>query len=77
MKKCGTIPRNKFRHYFVFSPSSVQHQYQQFRGVKRGPLRFMGKTKAQFLDMLMRSNARICVLLSLTVVPISIFGTYR
>jgi len=47
------------------------------RGVKRGPPKFLGRTKTQYLDMLMRSNANICAAISLSFFPIAGYYTYR
>ena len=46
-------------------------------GVKRGPPRFLGRTKSQYLDILMRSNANICALISFSFFPIVAYYTYR
>jgi len=52
-------------------------QFQQVAGAKRGPTRYFGKTKAQLLDGLMRSNANICFALTLSFFPICAYYTYR
>lgn len=52
-------------------------QFQQVAGAKRGPKRFLGKTKAQFLDVLMRSNANLCFAITLSFFPICGYYTYR
>ena len=49
----------------------------QVAGRKRGPPRFLGKTKAQYLDWLMRSNANICALISFSFFPIVVWYSYR
>jgi len=49
----------------------------QLAGKKRGPPRYFGKTKSQYLDMLMRSNANICALISFSFFPIVAYYTYR
>jgi len=46
-------------------------------GRKRGPPRYLGKTKSQYLDILMRSNANICALISFSFFPIVAYYTYR
>jgi len=46
-------------------------------GKKRGPPRYLGKTKSQYLDLLMRSNANICALISFSFFPIVAYYTYR
>lgn len=50
---------------------------QPAAGVKRGPPRFLGKTKSQWLDKLMRSNANICALISLSFFPIVAYYSWR
>lgn len=49
----------------------------QSAGAKRGPPRFLGRTKSQVLDKFVRSNAVICALASFTVVPFVCFWVYR
>ena len=49
----------------------------QSAGKKRGPPRFLGKTKSQYLDWLMRSNANICALISLSFFPLAGWYSYR
>ena len=49
----------------------------QSAGKKRGPPRFLGKTKTQYLDWLMRSNANICALISLSFFPLAGWYSYR
>jgi len=51
--------------------------FVQSAGSKRGPPRFLGKTKSQYLDLLMRSNANICALISFSFFPIVFYYTYR
>ena len=46
-------------------------------GKKRGPPRYLGRTKSQYLDILMRSNANICALISFSFFPIVAYYTYR
>lgn len=43
----------------------------------RGPLRVFGFTKSQILDTMMRSNATICVTISLTSIPLAAIMIYR
>ena len=43
----------------------------QWAGKKRGPPRFLGKTKTQYLDWLMRSNANVCALISFSFFPLA------
>jgi len=52
-------------------------QFQQVAGAKRGPKRFLGKTKAQFLDAFMRSNANLCFVITLSFFPICGYYTVR
>ena len=49
----------------------------QSAGRKRGPPRFLGKTKTQYLDWLMRSNANICALISFSFFPLVGWYSYR
>jgi len=49
----------------------------QSAGKKRGPPRFLGKTKTQYLDWLMRSNANICALISFSFFPLVGWYSYR
>ena len=65
----GAVTRNLLR------PTSLT--LTQVAGRKRGPPRFLGKTKAQYLDWLMRSNANICALISFSFFPIVAGYTYR
>ena len=51
--------------------------FLQSAGAKRGPPRYFGKTKSQHLDLLMRSNANICALISFSFFPIVFYYTYR
>jgi predicted metallo-beta-lactamase superfamily hydrolase len=57
------------------APSKVT--VSQAAGVARGPRRYLGKTKSQWLDKLMRSNANICATISLSFFPICAYYTYR
>lgn len=65
----GAVTRNLLR------PVSVT--VTQSAGRKRGPPRFLGKTKSQYLDWLMRSNANICALISFSFFPIVAYYSYR
>ena len=65
----GAVTRNLLR------PTNLT--LTQVAGRKRGPPRFLGKTKAQYLDWLMRSNANICALISFSFFPIVAGYTYR
>ena len=65
----GAVTRNLLR------PTSLT--VTQVAGRKRGPPRFLGKTKAQYLDWLMRSNANICALISFSFFPIVAWYSYR
>ena len=65
----GAVTRNLLR------PSSLT--LTQVAGRKRGPPRFLGKTKAQYLDWLMRFNANICALISFSFFPIVAWYSYR
>jgi len=56
-------------------PHRIQHL--QAAGAKRGPIRYLGKTKSQWLDKLMRSNANICAAISLSFFPIVAYYTWR
>ena len=49
----------------------------QSAGKKRGPPRFLGKTKTQYLDWLMRSNANICATISFGFFPLAGWYFYR
>ena len=49
----------------------------QSAGKKRGPPRFLGKTKTQYLDWLMRSNANICAAISFGFFPLAAWYSYR
>jgi len=49
----------------------------QTRFARRGPPRLFGKTKSQYLDTLMRSNANICAAISFSFFPIVIYYIYR
>ena len=49
----------------------------QSAGAKRGPPRYFGKTKTQYLDFLMRSNANVCALASFSFFPIVAYYTWR
>lgn len=51
--------------------------FTQVAGAKRGPPRFLGRTKTQYLDGFMRSNATICATLSLSFFPIVAYYVYR
>ena len=51
--------------------------FGQIAGAKRGPPRFLGRTKTQYLDVLMRSNATICATASLSFFPIVAYYMYR
>ena len=42
----------------------------QVAGKKRGPPRFLGYTRSQVLDTVMRSNARICGAVTLLIFPV-------
>jgi len=53
------------------------YSYIQSAGKKRGPPRYFGRTKSQYLDFLMRSNANICALISFSFFPIVAYYTYR
>ena len=65
----GAVTRNLLR--------PTRPTLTQVAGRKRGPPRFLGKTKAQYLDWLMRSNANICALISFSFFPIVAGYTYR
>ena len=65
----GAVTKNLLR------PVSVS--LAQTAGRKRGPPRFLGKTKSQYLDWLMRSNANICALISFSFFPIVAWYSYR
>jgi len=54
-----------------------QVQLVQAAGAKRGPKRYFGQTKSQWLDKLMRSNANICATISLSFFPICGYYTWR
>jgi len=45
-------------------------------GAKRGPKRYFGNTKSQWLDKLMRTNANICALIAVSFIPFAIYYTY-
>jgi len=49
----------------------------QSAGKKRGPPRFLGRTKTQYIDWLMRSNASICAVISFGFVPLAGWYSYR
>jgi len=53
------------------------YQFTQVAGAKRGPRRFLGYTKTQLLDKLMRSNANICAAITFSSIPILAFYVYR
>ena len=55
----------------------VSNIVTQTAGKKRGPPRFLGRTKTQYLDYLMRSNASICALISFSIFPLGGYYTYR
>jgi len=55
----------------------VRVQFQQVAGAKRAPKRYFGKTKSQWLDKLMRSNANICAVISLSFFPIVGYYSWR
>lgn len=61
---------------FLQTPSN-RIQLTQVAGAKRGPSRFLGKTRSQILDSFMRSNARICALITATFFPICAYWTWR
>ena len=46
-------------------------------GTKRGPHRYLGWTRTQVLDSLMRSNARICATICLCFFPVVGAWIYR
>jgi len=50
--------------------NSRQVQLVQTAGAKRGPKRYLGNTKSQWLDKLMRTNANICALITVSFFPI-------
>ena len=54
------------------SPSLVQTA-----GLTRGPPRFLDRTKSQYLDILMRSNATICAAISFSFFPIVAYYVWR
>jgi len=56
---------------------SSQVQLQQIAGAKRGPARYLGFTKSQWLDKLMRSNANICFSITMMFFPICAYYTHR
>lgn len=43
----------------------------------RGPPRLLGRTKAQYLDLLMRTNTRLAAFVSFLVVPTLMIWSYR
>jgi len=47
------------------------------RGAQRGPPRLLGRTKSQYLDTLMRSNANICAAISFSFFPIVAYYIWR
>ena len=49
----------------------------QTRFAKRGPPRLLGRTKSQYLDTLMRSNANICAAISFSFFPIVAYYIWR
>ena len=49
----------------------------QSAGKRRGPPRWLGKTKTQYLDWLMRSNANICAAISFGFFPLAAWYSYR
>ena len=65
----GAVNRNLLR--------AVSVTVTQSAGRKRGPPRLLGKTKSQYLDWLMRSNANICALISFSFFPIVAWYSYR
>jgi len=60
-----------------FLTPSSRIQIAQVAGAKRGPSRFLGKTRSQILDSFMRSNARICAVITATFFPICAYWTWR
>jgi len=64
------------RPRILLSPSS-QILLTQVAGVKRGPKRFLGKTRSQVLDFFMRTNVRICATISALFFPIVAFYVFR
>jgi hypothetical protein len=46
-------------------------------GARRGPPRLLGRTKTQYLDILMRSNATVCAAISFSFFPIVAYYIYR
>jgi len=43
----------------------------------RGPPRFLGRTKAQYLDLLMRTNTRLSAFVTFIAVPALMIWSYR
>ena len=65
----GAVSRNLLRAGSVTVTQSA--------GRKRGPPRLLGKTKTQYLDWLMRSNANICATISFGFFPLAGWYFYR
>jgi len=65
-----------FRRLSFLAPNS-HTQVSSQRALRRGPPKFLGRTKTQYLDMLMRSNANICAAISLSFFPIAAYFTWR
>jgi len=53
-----------------------QVQLVQTAGAKRGPRRYLGNTKSQWLDRLMRTNANICALITVSSFPIGVYYSW-
>ena len=58
-------------------PIKPTTSFIQVAGAKRGPPRYLGWTKSQVLDTLMRTNARICFSFALLFFPVCIAWGYR
>lgn len=71
----GMVQLLAFSKSMFLTPSKIL--VSQTAGASRGPKRYLGKTKSQWLDKLMRSNANICATISLSFFPICAYYTYR
>lgn len=60
----------------LLSPAS-QLLLTQVAGAKRGPRRYLGKTKSQILDFFMRSNVRVCATISMSFFPIVAYYVFK
>ena len=61
----------------ILRPTQLCHNVTQVAWTTRGPPRYLGYTRSQILDKLMRTNAKTCFFVCMASFPMAAYMIYR